>query len=432
MAAAWLAEGNCEAFFLSGLLGVGGRAGRAGHGRALAAHPGAGPQALSRPRLTKPHKHRTRPTKKPIIPPKYPNKHFSSFQQPLSRPDPGAHLRLDYGGWKAINFDEDLPRKSRQKSVKPVEATRIVTIDAAIAAAPAAQSDDIPVVGPEVPAVPYIHSDNAALSTYQVLHHNNPAIAPAYEPSKTKFQSPQYIPRPAVPSKTVKPAPVPKYSAPPTIPPQYISTLPPQYQPAFPPKYEPAPAVAPKYEPAPAVPPKYEPEQVVLPAYTPAPPPDQQFPIVALITADSEVPDSEKFVSFSIGGNGGSPDTAVPVNEYQSTQDNTRLAKDVGGSVYVQQDAENTDELYYIFYQDPELDSSYGAKIQGEREARGYREQAGLGSLAGLYDYDEAVESFRSEREEPGLREVGAKHSSSSVSFAQNVGGKTSGFSYHL
>ena len=388
----------------------------------------------------------------PHKPPSYPDYHKKTARYPVSkisvtktaRPDPGANIRLDYGGWKAINFDEDLPRKSRQKSVKPVEATRIVTIDAAIAAAPAAQSDDIPVVGPEVPAVPYIHSDNAALSTYQVLHHNNPAIAPAYEPSKTKFQSPQYIPRPAVPSKTVKPAPVPKYSAPPTIPPRYISTLPPQYQPSptFPPKYEPAPAVPPKYEPAPAVPPKYEPapavapkyepEQVVLPAYTPAPPPDQQFPIVALITADSEVPDSEKFVSFSIGGNGGSPDTAVPVNEYQSTQDNTRLAKDVGGSVYVQQDAENTDELYYIFYQDPELDSSYGAKIQGEREARGYREQAGLGSLAGLYDYDEAVESFRSEREEPGLREVGAKHSSSSVSFAQNVGGKTSGFSYHL
>jgi hypothetical protein len=235
---------------------------------------------------------------------------------------------------------------------------------------------------------------------------------------------------------------------------------------------------------------------VVLPAFTPAPPPfsanpsysepqpqydntqfgGEEFPIVALITAESDVPENQKYVSFSIGGsdNAGSPDTVAPPGEYQATKDTTRLAKDVSsGSVYVQpaETAEigKTDELYYIYYQDPELDPSYGVKIQSEREAKFIEplvstlDAPSIGQAPGLdiplYDYDEAAsaETFRSEREQPNYAESftnqrsarqpagyefdpaptnpfykTSSKSSSSVTFNLNVGGKTSGFSYSL
>jgi len=386
--------------------------------------------------------------------------------------------------------------------------------------------------GSPVPAVPYIPStadnsvksspayvtsNNAPQPTYQVLEANNPAVAPKYEAPKPKFQTPQYLPRPAVPKPLYKstPAPPPKYEPAPAIAPKYEPEPAPQYeQPAAAPRYELSPAPAPAYEAAPAVsqesspalPPVYEapsyqtvvtakPDPVILPAFTPAPTPfssdpaynqpqelygnnqfgGEEFPIVALITAESDVPEHEKFVSFSIGGtdNAGSPDSVAPPGEYQATKDNTRLAKDVSsGSVYVQQaEAESgkTDELYYIYYQDPELDPSYGVKIQTEREAKFISAPAstldapGPGPAPGLdiplYDYDEAAaaETFRSERDQPSYAESYTNHrsarqpvgyefdpepsnpfyktsskSSSSVSFNLNVGGKTSGFSYSL
>jgi len=508
---------------------------------------------------------------------------------PQTKTDPGANLKLDYGGWKPIDFDDSLPSErkpsaSKNEKVK-VQDPQIVTLDAAIAAAPQAQTDDIqhpiltvyePVVksvsasynapkptvikavqplgnsissstqdakpyqptssyGNPVPAVPYIPStadhsvkpsptyvtaNNAPQASYQILEANNPAVAPQYEAPKPKFQTPQYLPRPAVPGPRYQaaPAPAPKYEPAPAPAPKY------EPAPAPAPKYEPLPAVAPKYEEpsaapryqlAPAPAPQYEasssvvgeaksvpeidssiyqtivtakPNPVILPAFTPAPPafPDdnthfggEEFPIVALITAESDVPESQKYVSFSIGdsNNAGSPDSVAPPGEYQATGDNTRLAKDVSsGSVYVQPEKSESgkpDELYYIYYQDPELDPSYGVKIQTEREAKFIEaptstlDAPSIGQAPGLeiplYDYDEAAsaETFRSERDQPIYLESYANQrsarqpvgyefdpepvnpfyktdskssgkSSSSVSFNLNVGGKTSGFSYSL
>ena len=117
--------------------------------------------------------------------------------------------------------------------------------------------------------------------------------------------------------------------------------------------------------------------------------------------------------------NGGSPDSLPGFRSFQSA-DNTRLVKDVtSGSV-----PDNSDDLYYIYYQDPELDPSYGVKIQSERDAK----FLGLDGLdIPLYDYDEA-QLYRPERDQSAF---GLK-SSSSVSFKQNVNGKKSGFSYNL
>jgi hypothetical protein len=493
---------------------------------------------------------------------------------PQTKNDPGANQKLDYGGWKPIDFDDSLPSErkpapSKYTAVK-VQDPQIVTLDAAIAAAPQAQTDDIqhpiltvyeplvktvsasynapqPVVikapqpssnsisaiysepkpyqptssyGSPVPAVPYIPStadhsvksspayvtsNNAPQPSYQVLEANNPAVAPQYEAPKPKFQTPQYLPRPAVPAPRYQsaPAPAPKYEPAPAPAPKYE-------QPIAAPRYQLEPAVAPAYEAAPAAPPAYEaptyqtivtakPTPVILPAFTPAPPAfssvpaysepqtkydntafgGEEFPIVALITAESDIPENQKYVSFSIGGsdNAGSPDTVAPPGEYQATKDNTRLAKDVSsGSVYVQpEDSESgkTDELYYIYYQDPELDPSYGVKIHSEREAKFIEpllstlDAPSIGQAPGLdiplYDYDEAqaAETFRSEREQPSYAESytnqrsarqpagyefdpeptnpfyktdfkTSSKSSSSVSFNLNVGGKTSGFSYSL
>ena len=84
-----------------------------------------------------------------------------------------------------------------------------------------------------------------------------------------------------------------------------------------------------------------------------------------------------------------------------------RPAKDV---------TKENDELYYIYYQDPELDPSFGVKIQQERDTK----YLGLDGLdIPLYDYDEAA-IYRPERDQPSF---GVK-SSSSVSFKQNIGGK--------
>jgi len=607
----FLVEVNSEAFFFENTV----RSSRPGFGRppplASAHSPGRvhHQQSRGKPNFQKPQRQysgqKPQFTKKPIFPHKpirtsYPqtqpshhaNKHAArpihrANKQPSPgyvKNDPGANLKLDYGGWKPIDFDESLPRSAAPNKYESVLVgdPQIVTLEAAIAAAPPAQTDDIeypiltvyeplvktvsasysaptPIVvkadpqpainsitttyteskpyqpissyGSPVPAVPYIPStadksvqpsatyvtsNNAPQPSYQVLEANNPAIAPKYEATKPKFQTPQYLPRPAVPAPQYQPAPAPRYEPAPAPAPKYepAPALAPKYepspvqsyrpQPAAAPRYELAPAPAPAYEAAPAPAPAYQapvtpkPDPVFLPAFTPAPPaysaapaytlPQQsynsndfggeEFPIVALITAESDIPENEKYVSFSIGdsNNGGSPDTVAAPGEYQATQDNTRLAKDVSsGSVYVQPDESGkTDELYYIYYQDPELDPSYGVKIHSEREAKFIEpilstlDAPSIGQAPGLdiplYDYDEAqaAETFRSEREQPAyaesytnqrssrqpsgyefdpdptnsfyktdFKDFGAK-SSSSVSFNLNVGGKSSGFSYNL
>ena len=338
-----------------------------------------------------------------------------------TRTDPGLSMKLDYGGWSPIGFDENLPAKLKRgiktaelKSVSEEAAGNIVTIDTAIASAPPAQSDDIAVNPAQVAAAPYIpstaennnnknniiyiDSSQAALSTYSVLEANNPAVAPPYqpyEPSKPVFQSPQYIPRPAVPDKP--------YQAQPPV----LASL-----------YKPRPAVT---SPPPSSP-------------APAPVDTDKYPIVALITSESDIPEEERFVQFSIGSqannNGGSPDSLPNSGSYQSTDDNTRLVKDVtSGSVRVNPESvpENSDELYYIYYQDPELDPSYGVKIQSERDAK----FLGLDGLdIPLYDYDEA-QNYRPERDQAAFGPVNLQ-SSSSVSFKQNINGNQSGFSYKL
>jgi len=384
---------------------------------------------------------------------RHPNIHHATHarNKPVRPPvqDPGARMKLDYGGWTPIDFDENLPAKLKRgikisdlKSVSDsVKSGNIVTIDTAIAAAPPAESDDIhhqaptAAAAPAVPAVPYIPStadhssviyvDSSNTPIYNVLDANNPAVAPKYEAAKPSFQAPQYIPRPAVPSKPYKPQPpalAPKYEPKPAVP----TKSSPRPQPSPPVKYP----SRPRYQPAPATPPQYEePQQTALPAFTPtpaapaapaAPAPvttvgvdNEKYPIVALITAESDVPDEEKFVQFSI--NGGSPDTLIDLSD-NGLSSNTRPAKDV---------TKESDELYYIYYQDPELDPSFGVKIQSERDTKKYLGLDGLDIP--VYDYDEAA-VYRPERDQPSF---GVK-SASSVSFNQSVGGKKSGFSYNL
>ena len=407
----------------------------------------------------------------------------NNFAQPL-RSDPGALMKLDFGGWKPINFDEELPSKLKRgikisdlKTVSDsVNSGKIVTIDSAIARAPKAESDPKPQVpvsahaasvqppvshhSPSVSQVSHIripstadHSNIIYVDSsndpvyYNLLDANNPAVAPKYEAAKPVFQSPQYIPRPAVPSKPIQPKP-----QKPAVAPRYQPQPQKRYQPqpvapARPPPYDPAPAPARpppyeapvssvSYEPAsflqssapltPATAPAYEPEQVAYPvvsqlprkAPSPSPVPDtDKYPVVALITADSDVPEEEKFVQFSINGGSSGSLPALP-----ESQPSTRQPKDV---------AKESDELYYIYYQDPALDPNFGVK--SERDERDARQQTHVG-LDGLdiplYDYEELTEDlFRTERDQPSY---GGRTGSSRVSFRQNVGGKKSGFTYKL
>jgi hypothetical protein len=276
--------------------------------------------------------------------------------------------------------------------------------------------------------VPYIPST----ASHPAFDYNNPAVAPAYEaPVLTTSK----------PLKKVQKKPVTKYrkSKPSTKPPK-------AYEPAV----------------------TSRPNVVVLPAFTPAPPAysppaaysdaepafgGEQFPIVALITADSPVPEDQKYVSFSIGGakNGGSPDSLPDPGEYQATGDTTRLAKDVNG-VYVQPATAGQDELYYIYYQDPELDPSYGVKIPPVRSPRLAPVPAAPLADFPVYDYDEArdADTARIERNAPveprrarleptfrsrsryGTDFASSSRSRGSVSFTTSVDGKSSGFSYRL
>jgi hypothetical protein len=193
----------------------------------------------------------------------------------------------------------------------------------------------------------------------------------------------------------------------------------------------------------------------------------QNFPIVSLLPAESQqVADEEQFISFTYGqGAGGG---AAP-GQYQNTLDSSRLAQDVSsGSVYVQQQQgqqqqlsnDLNDELYYIYYQDPDQDPNFGAKAKPVRAAETLDASAvvqgkPLAAVAPapdlpLYDYEEALgEAPREAREEPEYQPppppppaavlpatAAAKYrplsGTSSVTFNLNVGGRSSGFSYNL
>ena len=436
--------------------------------------------------------------------PNYPVKAAPFVPRPTPAPrpqDPGAGVKFDYGGWTAIGFDDSLPGQSVRSA--PSFTPQIVTLEAAIAAAPPAQSDDLvestyqqttltpvqqtyeqpapspsykpaspaykpntssykpaeasyqpaeasyqpakatyqpaevsyqPAAPPQytapssleaVPAVPYIQST----LQHSTLEYNNPAVAPKYEaPVPQQYKAvpsieapapaPKYI-KPILATKYVKPSPVSKYIKPSPTPKYVKPSLPPKYQkPSSAPKYQSkSNDDAAKYQKAvissaarntytPPV--TKRPEVVVLPAYTPAPPvysnsqesPTNQYPIVAIITAESDVPEEQKYVSFSSGGadNGGSPDSLPSPGENQVT----RLAKDVSGAALQQE------ELFYIYYKDAKMDPSYGLKIQNTRSTQEapLQDSAPLQDLP-IYDYDEATEpeSFRRiERDQPSYR----------------------------
>ena len=231
--------------------------------------------------------------------------------------------------------------------------------------------------------------------------YNAPA-APAYS---APAPAPQYsAPAPAPAPQYSAPAPAPQYSAPAPAPQYSAPAAPPAYQapskpstysaPAPVPQYS-APAVPPAYEaPAPAQPtglynapnttpkPSYLPPQsksikyapstniikseptkapVILPSYTPAPPPaqsydplsfgDEEFPIISLITGESNLPEEDKYVSFTIGSE----------SNYQPQYESSNALTETGPEV----EDPLQDELYYIYYQDPvneEEKSGYGKR----------------------------------------------------------------------
>jgi hypothetical protein len=188
----------------------------------------------------------------------------------------------------------------------------------------------------------------------------------------------------------------------------------------------------------------------------------RNFPIVSLLPAESQnLEEEETFISFASG-----PEGSLPASEYQNTGDSANLARDVAsGSVYVQQQQQQqlandlNDELYYIYYQDPDQDPNFGAKNKPVRavetlDAASIVQEQPAAAVAPapdlpLYDYDEAAlgEMVREAREQPEVaqeqpdsapykQQLAANYrplaGTSSVSFNLNVGGRSSGFSYNL
>jgi hypothetical protein len=125
---------------------------------------------------------------------------------------------------------------------------------------------------------------------------------------------------------------------------------------------------------------------VVLPNYTPAPDTydplsfgDKEFPIISLITDESDIPEEEKYVSFSIG----SESKYNP--QYKKNADANKIATNSG-------EESRQDELYYIYYQDPveeEAKTNYGKRntVKAQHVAAG---EAAPAHDIPLYDYDDA------------------------------------------
>ena len=542
----------------------------------------AGKPAAQKPlKPGKPHQQQQQQhyTKKPVYPSKtqqqaYPPRPLQQqkpvapygkpYQPQAARPlRPNNGLKLDYSGWTPIDFDDSLPGVGTANGLHQ-ELPDVVTVDVAIANAPAAQTDDFPstfpatlysqpapepitaenplplpppslvALGPSrpvqvpstygapVPAVPYIPS-TADLPIYSSVPSASPK--PVYSPPPTAQYQPSPSPAQYQPSPSpaqYQPSPSPAQYQPSTSPAQYqppVLAASPQPPPALsqPPAYPIAPALAPSslygapaaapaqlpalYN-APAAPskvptisslynvPQREPTKapVVLPAFTPAPTDDslqsygrsqqtydtsflggRNFPIVSLLPSDSqeqqqEEEEEEKFISFTFG-------QEEPA-QYQNTADAASLAQDVAsGSVYVQQQQQQqqlandlNDELYYIYYQDPDQDPNFGAKNKPVRaaaattaaaapaetlDASSVVQRTELRAVAPapdlpLYDYEEGLGEVQRDVREEEQEEVEEHQSqpvvasyrplsgTSSVSFNLNVGGKSSGFSYNL
>jgi len=112
--------------------------------------------------------------------------------------------------------------------------------------------------------------------------------------------------------------------------------------------------------------------------------------------------------------------------------------------VYVQQDQGLNDELYYIYYQDPDQDPNYGSKVKKSASSEGLvlstlqSSHLNAGAPASdipLYDYDDLdLEYLRDARDQDqtqysNYHNIGGQ-SSVSVNFSHS--GKNSGFSYQL
>ena len=183
-------------------------------------------------------------------------------------------------------------------------------------------------------------------------------------------------------------------SAGPAVPPPYEAPAPvyvtPAARPAPAPAYDPSPMSALAVAPVPAAP-VYSPapHSVILPSYTPAP------------------------ATFS--SNGGSPDSLLSYAD-ASIEPNNRLTKDVT------QPAQD-DELFYLYYRDLEH------KTEQARDAEPPQHLGVHGLDFPLYDTEDLYDVYRQERDQNGPFGV---LSSSSVSFNQNIGGQTSGFSYTI
>lgn len=524
------------------------------------------------PYRNKPRPSKSLPARRPNYQrPKRPNKYA-----PKPAPKyPGQGIKLDYGGWKAIGFDDSLPGQSSTSYVKP----DVITMDHAIKVAPPAESDD----------------------SYSA----KPVVS---EPSIQTAQPSYSAPKPAISTYVLPQAPETNNL--------YITT--------------PSPVILPAYTPSP---PAYKEEETLdfyggqgadtasynnkrkANPYTIQEAPidlfGKEFPIIELITGDSDIPENEKYVHFSINGQAPSipptktftkveavpgkiPQTSVshsvsqkvthslspathrpitqepvdlsaiydvsPLNSqpgqvhsvsgysqvqhlpgiYQSTLNASNLAQEVsGGSIYVRhQPASHTppqnyqaisnnthsyhpvpntyhttssvtstqnqqptpvthrpasiritpkqyqpnpithkpaftslkpfstaqpqDELYYIYYQDPDKDPLYGKKIHETRSASPSQyaveapetldvskvhHYAPVDTLP-IYDYesDPLPDIYRPERNEPNYeyddpsssqqfyssKESDTPSSHSSVSFNLNVGGTSTGYNYNL
>ena len=225
------------------------------------------------------------------------------------------------------------------------------------APAPAASYDaPAPARAYKAPSPAKTYNAPAPVKSYSapapVKSYSAPAPAPAYKAPTPAYKAPSPAKSYNAPAPAYK-TPTPSYNAPA---PTYSITTPAPVNTYNNPRPAPtkAPVVLPTYTPAPS-------------AYDPSAFGDEEFPIISLITGDSDVAEEDKFVAFSFGG-----EYNAPV-KYQNTREASQLAEEVSsGSVYVQNtaDAVSNDELYYIYYQDPEPDPSYGVKVKKHFSSR--------------------------------------------------------------
>ena len=209
--------------------------------------------------------------------------------------------------------------------------------------------------------------------------------------------------KPIAPAPPAPPTPAPVSSAQQYQPPQ------PEYKPVST-TYAPEPIIsstaAPVYQP-PVISYDQEPVSVVLPVYTPSPLAEYQ--------------------------NAGSPDS-LPFLNTNTLNINQRNVKDVHHHHQEEQSKPQSDELFYIYYKDTSL-NPVKTEYQRDTSSSSSSSSSFLG-LQGLdiplYDYDEAADVFRAERDQPTFFGPFGDKSISSVSFKQDVGGHKSGYTYTI